>query len=153
MRGSCVTTTADFPRSAVSRRSRLVVAALFLLAVLVAVLLLLFASVACPTDTPDQPCAAAVSNRVLVIGLAAVAAGMLVVPFALLGEFVLRGRMLYRGAWGRAIRRGLLAGGAVAVLGGLRLGGALTVPVAIFVILLAYGTWQNRVTKATEAIG
>ena len=51
--------------------------------------------------------------------------------------FVVRGRILYRGAWGRAIRRGLLAGGAVAALGGLRLGGALTVPVAIFVVLLA----------------
>ncbi len=119
-----------------SRRTRLAVAALALLAVLVAGLVFAFASVACPTDTPDRPCPGAVSNRVLVIGFAALAVGLLVVPFALLSEFVIRGRMLYRGAWGRATRRGLLAGGAVAGLGGLRLGGALTVPVAIFVLLL-----------------
>ncbi len=120
-----------------SRRTRLAVAALALLAVLVAALLFAFASVACPTDTLEQPCPGAVSNRVLVIGLAALAVGLLVVPFALLSEFVLRGRILYRGAWGRAIRRGVLAGGTVAVFGGLRLGGALTVPVVIFVLLLA----------------
>jgi hypothetical protein len=121
----------------VSRRTRLAVAALALLAVLMAVLLFVFASVACPTASPDQPCPGAVSNRVVVIVLAALAVGLLVVPFALLSEFVIRGRILYRGAWGRAIRRGILAGGVVAVLGGLRLGGALTVPVAIFVVLLA----------------
>jgi len=121
----------------VSRRTRLAIAALALLAVLVAGILLLFANLACPTDTPAQPCPGAVTNRVLVIGLAALAVGLLVVPFALIAEFALRGRILYRGAWGRAIRRGLLAGGVVAVLGGLRLGGALNVPVSIFVVLLA----------------
>jgi hypothetical protein len=121
----------------VSRRTRLAVAALALLAVLMVGLLVLFASVACPSDLPEQPCPGAGTNRVVVIALAALAVGLLVVPFALLSEFVIRGRMLYRGAWGRAIRRGLLAGGAVAALGGLRLGGALTVPVAIFVVLLA----------------
>ena len=120
-----------------SRRTRLVVAALALLAVLTAAILFAFASVACPTDTPERTCPGAVTNRVLVIVLAALAVGLLVVPFALLSEFVLRGRILYRGAWGRAIRRGLLAAGAVAVLGGLRLGGALTVPVTLFVLVLA----------------
>ena len=120
-----------------SRRTRLAVAALALLAVLVVAILIGFASVACPSDRPDQPCPGAGTNRVLVIGLAALAVGLLVVPFALLSEFVIRGRILYRGAWARAIRRGLLAGGAVAALGGLRLGGALTVPVALFVLLLA----------------
>ena len=89
-----------------SRRTRLTVIGLALLAVLVALVLFAFASVACPGDTPEQPCPGAVTNRIVVIGLAALAAG-------------------------------LLAGGAVAVLGGLRLGGALTVPVAIFVVLLA----------------
>jgi hypothetical protein len=121
----------------VSRRTRLAVAVLALLAVLAVGLLVLFASVACPSDTPQQPCPGAGTNRVVVIALAALAVGLLVTPFALLSEFVIRGRILYRGAWGRAIRRGLLAGGAVAALGGLRLGGALTVPVAIFVVLLA----------------
>ena len=120
-----------------SRRTRLAVAALALAALLVAGLLVLFASMACPADTPEQPCPGAVTNRVVVIGLAAAVVALLVVPFALLAEFVIRGRILYRGAWGRAIRRGLLAGATVAVLGGLRLGGALTVPVTLFVILLA----------------
>ncbi|HEX5578235.1 MAG TPA: hypothetical protein VFY43_01050 [Candidatus Limnocylindria bacterium] len=120
-----------------SRRTRLAVIGLAVLALLLAVILFAFASVACPGDAPDQPCPAAATNRVVVIGLAASAVGLLVVPFALLAEFVVRGRILYRGAWGRAIRRGLLAGGAVATLAGLRLGGALTVAVAIFVILLA----------------
>jgi len=120
----------------VSRRTRLAVAALALLAVLVAAILVVLASVACPNDTPEQPCPGSATNRVLVIGLAALAVGLLVVPFALLSEFVIRGRILYRGAWARAIRRGLLAGGVVAVVGGLRLGGALTVPVGIFVLLL-----------------
>ena len=120
-----------------SRRTRLTVIGLALLALLLALILFAFASVACPGDAPDRPCPGAVTNRVVVIGLAAMTVGMLVVPFALLAEFVVRGRMLYRGAWGRAIRRGVLAGGAVAALAGLRLGGALTVPVTIFVLLLA----------------
>jgi arabinogalactan oligomer/maltooligosaccharide transport system permease protein len=34
-----------------------------------------------------------------------------------------------------------------------RYGYAAAYAMVIFVILLAYGTWQNRVTKATEAIG
>jgi hypothetical protein len=121
----------------VSRRTRLAVAALALSAILVVGLLVAFASLACPSDAPEQPCPGAVTNRIVVIGLAALAVGLLVVPFALLSEFVIRGRILYRGAWGRAIRRGLLAGASVALLGGLRIGGALTVPVAIFVVLLA----------------
>ena len=120
-----------------SRRTRLAIIGLALAALLVAVILVAFASVACPGDTPEQPCPAAVTNRSVVIGLGALAVGLLVVPFALLAEFVVRGRILYRSAWGRAIRRGLLAGGTVAALAGLRLGGALTVPVAIFVLLLA----------------
>ncbi len=120
-----------------SRRTRLTVIGLALLALLLALILFAFASVACPGDTPDRPCPSAVTNRIVVIGLAALTVGSLVVPFALLAEFVVRGRILYRGAWGRAIRRGVLAGGAVAALGGLRLGGALTVPVTIFVLLLA----------------
>ena len=59
------------------------------------------------------------------------------VPFAFLGEFVVRRRIVYRGAWARAVRRGLLVGLVVITLAGLRLGGALSVPVAIFVVLLA----------------
>ncbi|HET7520698.1 MAG TPA: hypothetical protein VFK61_04060, partial [Candidatus Limnocylindria bacterium] len=76
-------------------------------------------------------------NRVTVIGLAALSVASLVTPIAFLGEFVLRRRIVYRGAWGRAARRGVLLAGVVAALAGLRLGGAFTVPVALFVVLLA----------------
>jgi hypothetical protein len=98
--------------------------------------LLLFAGTACPAELPTQPCPAAGTNRLVVIALAATTAMLAVVPFAFLGEFVVRRRIVYRGAWARAVRRGLLVGVVVITLAGLRLGGALSVPVAIFVVLL-----------------
>jgi hypothetical protein len=125
-----------------SRGTRLAVAAVGLLAIVSGSVLLLFASIACPVDTAAQPCAGAGVNRLVVIGLAALTAGLLVVPFAFLAEFVLRRRIVYRGAWARATRRGALIGVIVAVLAGLRLFGALTVPAAMFVFLLAgAGEW------------
>ena len=125
-----------------SRGTRRAVAVLGLLAVLSAVALLAFANLACPADLPSQPCPAAGTNRLVVITLAAITVTLVVVPFAFLAEFVLRRRIVYRGAWGRAARRGVLVGVAVIALAGLRLGGALTVPVAIFVVLLiAAGEW------------
>jgi hypothetical protein len=60
-----------------------------------------------------------------------------VMPFAFLAEFAVRRRIIYRGAWGRATRRGLLVAATIAAIAGLRLGGALSVPVALFVISLA----------------
>jgi hypothetical protein len=99
--------------------------------------LVLFANLACPGELPSQPCPSAGSNRLVVIALAAVTATLAVVPFAFLGEFVVRRRIVYRGAWARAGRRGLLVGAVVVTLALLRLGGALSVPVATFVILLA----------------
>jgi hypothetical protein len=69
--------------------------------------------------------------------LAAVSGALLVTPFAFLGEVVARRRIVYRGAWGRASRRGALTGLVIAALAGLRIGGALSVPVLIFVIILA----------------
>jgi hypothetical protein len=121
----------------VTGRHRVIVAALALLAILVGVVLVAFAGNACPAATATNPCRAAGTNRVIVVILAASCAGLLVTPFAFLTEFLLRRRIVYRGAWGRAVRRGLLVAAAVAALGGLRLGGALTVPVGIFVGLLA----------------
>lgn len=120
-----------------SQGSRRVVALLGLLALACAGALLLFANAACPAELPSQPCPGAGTNRLVVIALAASTATLVVVPFAFLGEFVLRRRIVYRGAWARAVRRGLLVGAVVVTLAGLRLGGALTVPVAIFVVLLA----------------
>ena len=76
------------------------------------------------------------ANRVIVVALAATTAGLAVVPFGVLAEFAVRRRILYRGAWGRAARRGLLVAAALAALAGLRLGGALSVPVVLFVISL-----------------
>jgi hypothetical protein len=114
----------------------LAVAALVLLAVLGAVVLVSFAGRACPADALGTPCPDAGANRAVVVTLAAATAGLVVVPFALLAEFAVRRRILYRGAWARATRRGLLVTAAIAALGGLRLGGALSVPVAIFVLSL-----------------
>jgi hypothetical protein len=120
-----------------SGRHRTIVAVLFLLGVLALVLLVAFAGNACPVETGQQACPDATRNLAIGIGLAAAAVGLLVTPFAFLGEFVARRRIVYRGAWTRAARRGLLVGLVVAVLAGLRLAGALSVPTALFVLILA----------------
>jgi hypothetical protein len=118
-------------------RSRLAVAALVLLAVLGAVVLVAFAGNACAGDLPDRPCPAAGTNRATVVVLAAATGGLAVMPFALLAEFAVRRGIIYRGAWGRAARRGALVAAIIAAIAGLRLGGALSMPVALFVISLA----------------
>ena len=120
-----------------SGRHRLSVAILILAAVLAAVVLVAVAGRACPVETVAQPCPDAARTRVLIVILASVSMALLVTPFAFLGEIITRRRIVYRGAWLRAARRGLLAGLVVATLAGLRLGGALSVPVAIFVVILA----------------
>ncbi len=112
---------------------RVAVLALILGGILAALLLVVFAAGACPVETPAQPCPGAPRNIVLVIGLAATAVALTVTPFAFLGEVLARKRIVYRGAWGRAARRGVLAGLVLATLAGLRLGGALSVPIAIFI--------------------
>lgn len=117
-------------------RTRAAVAALVLLAVLAGVVLVAFAANSCPSDTPTTPCPNARANRTVVVVLAAATVLSAVVPFALLAEFAVRRRIVFRGAWGRATRRGLFAAAAVAALAGLRLGGALSVPVALFVVSL-----------------
>jgi hypothetical protein len=118
-------------------RSRLVIAALVLLAILGAVVLVAFAGNACAGDLPGRPCPDAGAHRAVVVVLAAITTGLAVVPFALLAEFAVRRRIIYRGAWGRASRRGALVAAVVAAIASLRLGGALSVPVALFVISLA----------------
>jgi len=121
----------------VSGRHRLIVAALVLLGILVVVILLGVASTACPAETEVQPCSDAARNRAVVVGLASAAVALFVVPFAFLGEVMARRRIVYRGAWRRAARRGILIGLVIAVTAGLQLGGALSVPIAIFVVILA----------------
>ena len=120
-----------------SGRHRLAVAAAILLGILAAVVLVAVAARACPVETDAQPCANAARNRAVVVALASVTAGLLVTPFAFLGEVMARRRIVYRGAWYRAARRGTLTGLVIAAIAGLHLGGALSVPIAIFVIILA----------------
>ncbi|MGH2358663.1 MAG: hypothetical protein ACRDGJ_11775 [Candidatus Limnocylindria bacterium] len=127
-------------------RQRIVVAALVAGAVLAWVVLLAFAVRACALDTPAQPCPEAGRNVTVVIILAAGGVGLLVTPFAFLAEYALRRRIVYRGAWWRAGRRGLLAAAVLAALAGLRLGGALTPPVAIFALLLALAAERFMMT-------
>jgi hypothetical protein len=121
----------------VSGRHRLIAAALILLGILSVILLGAVAGRACPGETPAQPCPDAARNRAVVVALASTSVALLVTPFAFLGELVARRRIVYRGAWPRAARRGILAGLVVAALAGLRLGGALSVPIGIFVVILA----------------
>jgi hypothetical protein len=118
-------------------RQRTLVAGLILLGILAAVLLLVFAGSTCPVETEAQPCPGAARNLVLGVALAALAVGLIATPFAFLGEVVARRRIVYRGAWGRAARRGVLAALVVAALAGLRLGGALSVATGLFVFTLA----------------
>ena len=118
-------------------RHRTLVAALILLAILGAVVLVAYAARSCPVETELQPCPGAARHLVVVIGLAATSAGLLVTPFAFLGEVLARRRIVYRGAWWRASRRGLLVALVVATLAGLRLGGALSVATGLFVLILA----------------
>jgi hypothetical protein len=120
----------------VTARQRVVVGGLLLGALLAGVALVAFASLACPVETVSQPCPEASRNVVAVVVLASTTAALLVTPFAFLAEFGVR-RIVYRGAWWRAGRRGAIVGLTVAALAGLRLGGALTVPAAIFLAILA----------------
>jgi hypothetical protein len=117
--------------------TRLAVAALIVLALASALVLLLFVLNACATDLLARRCPEAGLNRAVVIGLVGLTAGLAVAPFAFLAEFAARRRIVYRGSWGRALRRGLLVGLALAAVAGLRVGGALTVPSVLFVVFLA----------------
>lgn len=119
-----------------SGRQRTIVASLLLLGVLTLVLVVWWASSVCPVETEAQPCPDATRNIVVGIALAATSAALLVTPFAFLGEVVARRRIVYRGAWWRAGRRGALVGLVVAALAGLRLAHVLSVPIAMFTIML-----------------
>lgn len=119
-----------------SGRQRLIVAGLLLAGALGVLALVGFAGSACPVETESQPCPDATRNLVIAITLASTSSSLLVTPFAFLGEFVARRRIVYRGAWWRAGRRGVLVGLVLAGLAGLRLAEALNVPVALFTIML-----------------
>lgn len=81
-----------------SGRHRTVVAALVLLGILAFVVLVVFAGNACPAETELQPCPDAERNLVIAIGLAALGTGLVVTPFAFMGELLARRRIVYRGS-------------------------------------------------------
>ncbi len=120
-----------------SRRHRLIAGALLGAGVLAVAALIGWANVACPVDTLENPCPQAGRNLVIGVVLASVAVALVITPFAFLAEVVARRRIVYRGAWRRAARRGILAGLVVASLAGLRLGGTLSVPIALFTLVVA----------------
>jgi hypothetical protein len=121
----------------VSRGNRIAALALIVGSAVCVALLVVAAANLCPTELPGQPCAEAGRNRAVIIGLASLAAGLLVAPLVFLAEVARRRGVVYRGAWLRASRRGLLASATIGALGGLRMAGALSVPGAIFIVLLA----------------
>ena len=134
-----------------NRRDLIDAGALLAAAVLTGLLLVVFAERSCPVSTPTLPCPDAPLHRAVVVILAAAAAGLLVAPFAFVAEFAARRRIVFRGAWGRAARRAFLAAIVVAALAGLRLGGALNAPLALFVLLapIVFDVYITRRELAT----
>ncbi|MEK6192453.1 MAG: hypothetical protein AABM41_09045 [Chloroflexota bacterium] len=106
-------------------RDRFLIVVLPAAAVAAMVGVLVLATELCPGPVPGDPCPDADRNRVLVIGLAGLALGLLITPGAFVVDFAARRRIAYLGAWGRAARRGALAGLVLAAVAGLRLVDAL----------------------------
>jgi hypothetical protein len=77
------------------------------------------------------------SSTVVVAGalLLGTAVGLTLTPVLWIATFVRR-RIAYRGAWTRAVRRAALCGLVVTLLVILRSQGALSVPMAMFVIAM-----------------
>ncbi len=85
------------------------------------------------TTYPDRDSTAAISGA----GAIGVAAGLTLTPVCWLAVFTLHRRIAYRGDWTRALRRGAWIGGVVALLVALRVQGAFSVPIGLFVIAMA----------------
>ena len=64
------------------------------------------------------------------------AVGLSAAPLAWLAAFGRRGRSARAGDWLRATRRGVLAGGLVALVAALRVTGTTSVPIVIFAVVL-----------------
>lgn len=69
-------------------------------------------------------------------GLMGIAVGLTTVPLFWLGVFARHRRIAYRGDWYRATRRGTWVGLVVALLVALRVQGAFSLPIAVFVVVL-----------------
>lgn len=118
-------------------RDRVLVAVLLVGGILAAVAVVVLASQLCPGPTPNDPCPDADRNRILVVALAATAVSAVMAGLAFMADYATHQRIVYRGAWGRAARRGILAGLVLAAVAGLRLVDALTVFSALVVIVVA----------------
>ena len=118
-------------------RDRVLVAALVLVGVAAAIGVVALAANLCPGPTPDDPCVDADRNRAIVVVTAAVALGSVVTAIAFVGDYLTHNRIVYRGAWPRAARRGLLTAVALAAIAGLRLVDALNPFSAAVVVAVA----------------
>jgi hypothetical protein len=81
------------------------------------------------------------SNATVLLGgalLLGAAVSLTLVPLLWLASFALGRRIAYRGDWWRAARRGLLAGLVVAIFVVLRGQDVLSLPLAVFVIAMAF---------------
>jgi hypothetical protein len=121
----------------VTVRDRVLVAALVLVGVAAVVSVVALAASLCPGPTPDDPCPDADRNRALVVVTAAVAVGSFVTSIAFVADYLTHNRIVYRGAWPRAVRRGLLSAIALAAIAGLRLVDALNPFSAAVVVAVA----------------
>jgi hypothetical protein len=74
--------------------------------------------------------------RLIVSAALGVAVAVSAVPLAWLAAFGRRGRRALPGDWLRATRRGILAGGLVALVAALRVTGTTSVPIVLFAIVL-----------------
>jgi hypothetical protein len=134
----------------VTTRDRVLVAVLLIGGVLAAVAVVVLASQLCPGPTPNDPCPDADRNRILVVALAATAVFGVMAGLAFVADYAIHQRIVYRGAWGRAVRRGVLAGLVLAAVAGLRLVDALTVFSALVVIVVA-GAAEWLATRRLDA--
>lgn len=74
--------------------------------------------------------------RLVVSAALGAAVALSAVPLAWLAAFGRRGRRALPGDWLRATRRGILAGGLVALVAALRVTGTTSVPIVAFAIVL-----------------
>ena len=118
-------------------RDRVLVAALVLVGAASVVGVVALAATLCPGPSVDDPCPDAERNRAIVVVTAGLAVGAFVTAIAFAADYLTHNRIVYRGAWLRASRRGLLTALAVAAIAGLRLLDALNPFSAAVVVAVA----------------
>jgi hypothetical protein len=121
----------------VTVRDRVLVAVLLIAGVVALAAVVGLAANLCPGPTATDPCPDAGRNRVIVVGTAAAGVALLMAALAFVADYATHGRIVYRGAWPRAVRRGLLTGAVLAAVAGLRLVEALNVFSAGVVVAVA----------------